>query len=105
MVRDVQLPTKREAITAYFAALPVVPRPSAPWSSPPRPGTASATSRGQGVDLRLAHSKHVKAISYAKAKTDAVDAATLAQLLRGDLVARTTWSVPCSAKRATCCVG
>ena len=28
----------------------------------------------------------MKAISYAKVKTDAVDAATLAQLLRGDLV-------------------
>jgi transposase len=39
-----------------------------------------------GVDLRLGHSRYIKAISYAKVKTDAVDAATLAQLLRSELV-------------------
>jgi transposase len=39
-----------------------------------------------GIDLRLGHSKYIKAISYAKVKTDAVDAATLAQLLRSDLI-------------------
>jgi transposase len=35
-----------------------------------------------GIDLRLAHAKFLKAIAYAKVKTDAVDAATLGQLLR-----------------------
>ena len=40
----------------------------------------------QGIDLRLGHAKYLKAISYAKVKTDAVDAATLAQLLRVDLI-------------------
>ena len=35
-----------------------------------------------GVDVVLAHAKYLKAISYAKVKTDAVDALTLAQLLR-----------------------
>jgi len=35
-----------------------------------------------GVDIVLAHAKYLKAISYAKVKTDAVDAETLAQLLR-----------------------
>lgn len=39
-----------------------------------------------GVDVRLGHCKYIKAISYAKVKTDAVDAATLAQLLRSDLI-------------------
>ena len=39
-----------------------------------------------GVDLTLGHSKYIKAISYAKVKTDAVDAHTLAQLLRNDLI-------------------
>ena len=39
-----------------------------------------------GVDLKLGHSKYIKAISYAKVKTDAVDAHTLAQLLRNDLI-------------------
>ena len=86
-VRDVQLPTKRAAITAYFAGLPGGPAAQR--------AVVESTSNwywlrdllgAQGVDLRLAHSKHVKAISYAKVKTDAVDAATLAQLLRGDLV-------------------
>jgi transposase len=38
--------------------------------------------RSLGVDLILAHAKYLKAISYAKVKTDAVDALTLAQLLR-----------------------
>lgn len=35
-----------------------------------------------GIDVHLAHPLMVKAISYAKVKTDAVDAKTLAQLLR-----------------------
>ena len=86
-VRDVQLPTRREAITRYFAALDGGPRAQR--------AVVESTSTwywlrdlltAQGVDLRLGHSKHVKAISYAKVKTDAVDAATLAQLLRSDLV-------------------
>jgi len=38
--------------------------------------------RSLGVDMVLAHAKYLKAISYAKVKTDAVDALTLAQLLR-----------------------
>jgi len=35
-----------------------------------------------GVELVLAHAKYLKAIAYAKVKTDKVDARTLAQLLR-----------------------
>lgn len=35
-----------------------------------------------GISIVLAHAKYLKAISYAKVKTDAVDALTLAQLLR-----------------------
>lgn len=38
--------------------------------------------RSLGVTIVLAHAKYLKAISYAKVKTDAVDAETLAQLLR-----------------------
>jgi transposase len=86
-VRDVQLPARREALAGYFAALP--------GGSAAQRAVVESTSNwywlrdllgAQGVDLRLAHSKHVKAISYAKVKTDAVDAATLAQLLRSDLI-------------------
>lgn len=39
----------------------------------------------EGVDLMLAHAKHLKAISYAKVKTDKVDSQTLAELLRAGL--------------------
>lgn len=35
-----------------------------------------------GITIVLAHAKYLKAISYAKVKTDAVDAKTLANLLR-----------------------
>lgn len=40
----------------------------------------------EGIDLRLAHAKYLKAIAYAKVKTDSVDSATLAQLLRVGLL-------------------
>jgi transposase len=83
-VRDAELPTSRARIRAYFAALPG-----------PHRAVVESTSNwywlrdllvADGVDLRLGHSKYIKAISYAKVKTDAVDADTLAQLLRSDLV-------------------
>lgn len=38
------------------------------------------------VHLTMAHALYVKAIAYAKVKTDSVDSATLAQLLRTDLI-------------------
>ena len=38
--------------------------------------------RTNGISVVLAHAKYLKAISYAKVKTDAVDAETLARLLR-----------------------
>jgi transposase len=41
---------------------------------------------GQDIPLTLAHAKMLKAISYAKVKTDAVDARTLAELLRVGLI-------------------
>lgn len=41
---------------------------------------------GMGVDLRLAHALQLKAISYAKVKTDKVDSAMLAEPLRVGLI-------------------
>jgi transposase len=41
-----------------------------------------------GIDLVLAHAKYLKAISYAKVKTDKVDSQTLAILLRQNLIPR-----------------
>lgn len=86
-VRAVQRPTRREAISASFAA--------APGGPGARQAVVKSTSNGygrrdplgaQGVDLRIAHWKHLKAIRHATMATDAVDAATLAQRLRGDRV-------------------
>jgi len=39
-----------------------------------------------GIELVLAHAKYLKAISYAKVKTDKIDSETLAQLLRMNLI-------------------
>ena len=84
LVRQADLPTHRDVITAYFATLPG-----------PHQAVVECTGMWywlrdllvpQGIDLRLGHAKYLKAISYAKVKTDAVDAATLAQLLRVQLI-------------------
>jgi transposase len=83
-VREAELATARPAVTAYFATLP-------------GPHRAVVECLGswywmrdlvvpEGIDLRLGHAKYLKAISYAKVKTDRVDARTLAQLLRVGLV-------------------
>jgi transposase len=40
----------------------------------------------EGIELHLAHPLHTKAIAAARVKTDAVDARTLAHLLRADLL-------------------
>jgi transposase len=86
-VQEAQLPTTRAAVSGYFASLP--------GGAAAQRAVVESTSTwywlrdclvAAGIDLRLGHSKHIKAISYAKVKTDAVDAATLAQLLRGDLL-------------------
>jgi len=41
-----------------------------------------------GIELVLAHAKYLKAIAYAKVKTDKVDSQTLASLLRQNLIPR-----------------
>ena len=40
----------------------------------------------EGFDVKLSHPLRTKAIAYAKVKTDKVDSATLAHLLRSDLL-------------------
>jgi transposase len=86
VVEEVTLPTSRSALARYFHGLPE-----------PTVATVEATSswywlrdllEQQDVPLTLAHAKFVKAIAYAKVKTDAVDALTLAQLHRVDLIPR-----------------
>lgn len=86
VLSEASLPTPRSAVARYFHELPE-----------PTQATVEATSSWywlrdlldqQGVPLTLAHAKFVKAIAYAKVKTDAVDALTLAQLHRADLIPR-----------------
>jgi transposase len=81
---EAELPTSRAAVLAYFAKHPgphrAVVESTATWY------WLRDLLVPLGVDLKLGHSKYIKAISYAKVKTDAVDAHTLAQLLRNDLI-------------------
>lgn len=86
VVREASVPSSRSAVARYFAELPAASL-----------ATVEATScwywlrdllEREGVPLTLAHAKFVKAIAYAKVKTDAVDALTLAQLHRADLIPR-----------------
>jgi transposase len=42
--------------------------------------------KDNGIEMVLAHAKYLKAISYAKVKTDKVDSHTLASLLRMDMI-------------------
>ncbi len=86
VVAQASVPTSRFAVARYFEQLPG-----------PSIATVEATScwywlrdllDREGVPLTLAHAKFVKAIAYAKVKTDAVDALTLAQLHRAELIPR-----------------
>ena len=83
IVREAKLPTATRLLEDFFSDLeathPIVECTSS-WY------WLSDWCRANGVELTLAHSKMVKAISYAKVKTDKVDAKTLAELLRADLI-------------------
>lgn len=81
---QVTVPNQRPVLLQYFAQFPG-----------PHKAVVESTGRWYwlrdllvpaGIDLRLAHAKLLKAIAYAKVKTDAVDSATLGQLLRVDLI-------------------
>src|SRR5699024_4909335 len=84
IVREEKSPTSPTRLEAFFNTL-----------EEPAQAVVECTSswywlsdwcRANGVALTLAHAKMVKAISYAKVKTDKVDAQTLAELLRADLI-------------------
>jgi transposase len=76
-VDEAELPATRAVVRAYFTAHPgphrAVVESTATWY------WLRDLLVPLGVDLRLGHSKYIKAIRYAKVKTDAVDAHTLAQ--------------------------
>lgn len=83
-VAQATVPNERLVLRQYFAQFPG-----------PHKAVVESTGRWYwlrdllvpaGVELELAHAKLLKAIAYAKVKTDAVDADTLAQLLRVGLI-------------------
>lgn len=84
IVKEAEIRSSARALRDYFASLPskhyAVVESTTSWY------WISDALREAGVELTLAHSKYVKAISYAKVKTDKVDATTLAQLHRSNLV-------------------
>lgn len=79
-VKGETLPTDPDQIQQYFTRLPgahhAVVECTTGWY------WLSDLCQALGVELLLAHAKHLKAIAYAKVKTDAVDALTMAHILR-----------------------
>lgn len=86
LVRQERLPNVPEIILAYFAALGgshnTVVESTTGWY------WLSDLLEAHGIELVMAHAKYLKAISYAKVKTDKVDSHTLATLLRMNLIPR-----------------
>mgnify|MGYP006293868409 CR=1 FL=1 len=84
VIREAKLPTSRRSLEDFFGSMdgPVkaVVECTSNWY------WLSDWCRANDVELMLAHAKMVKAISYAKVKTDTVDAKTLAELLKADLI-------------------
>ena len=84
VVQEAKLPTSHRSLEDFFGTFdrPVqaVVECTSFWY------WLSDWCRDNNISLTLAHSKMVKAISYAKVKTDKVDAKTLAELLRADLI-------------------
>ncbi len=79
-VKTKNLPTDPKQIQQYFTDLPgdhrAVVECTTGWY------WLSDLCQELGIDLILAHAKHLKAIAYAKVKTDTADALTMAQVLR-----------------------
>ena len=84
MVKQSKLPNHNTSIIRYFEAL-----------GKPHQAVVECTSnwywlsdllKENGIDIALAHAKYLKAISYAKVKTDKVDSQTLASLLRLNMI-------------------
>lgn len=84
IVKEANLKNHKALISAYFASLPGAHK--AVVESTPNWYWLADLLHANDIDLQLAHAKYLKAITYAKVKTDQVDAKTLAQLLRLDMV-------------------
>ncbi len=86
LVNSDRLPTDKEIILGYFKRIKgkhkAVVESTSSWY------WLYDILESNGIDFELAHAKYLKAISYAKVKTDRVDSSTLANLLRMDLIPR-----------------
>jgi len=86
LVKQQRVENVRELITAYFQSLPgshiAVVESTTGWY------WLNDLLEELGIELVLAHAKYLKAIAYAKVKTDKVDSHTLATLLRQNLIPR-----------------
>jgi transposase len=86
IVKQERLPNVDDSIVGYFRSMDgdhkAVVECTAGWY------WLSDLLEAHGIELVLAHAKYLKAISYAKVKTDKVDSETLAKLLRLDSIPR-----------------
>jgi len=83
MINQSKLPNHNSSIIHYFSSMgkphKAVVESTANWY------WLSDLLRENGIEILLAHAKYLKAISYAKVKTDKVDSQTLADLMRARL--------------------
>lgn len=84
IVKQSKLPNEENAILNYFFSQGM--KHKAVVESTSNWYWLSDLLHDHGVELILAHAKYLKAISYAKVKTDKIDSETLAQLLRMNLI-------------------
>jgi transposase len=86
LVKQERLENISELIVDYFQRLPgvhsTVVESTSGWY------WLNDLLEDHGIELVLAHAKYLKAIAYAKVKTDKVDSQTLASLLRQNLIPR-----------------
>lgn len=84
IVKEAKLRNDRRAIRTYFGSLPGIHK-TAVEATPNWYWLADLFDE-LGIEMQLAHTTYLKAITHAKVKTDQIDAHTLAQLLRLDLI-------------------
>jgi transposase len=84
MIKQSKLPNHNMSIIRYFSGMgkqhKAVVESTANWY------WLSDLLKENGIEILLAHAKYLKAISYAKVKTDKVDSLTLADLLRMNMI-------------------
>jgi len=84
IIKQEKLPNDEQTILRYFFTIgkqhKAVVESTSNWY------WLSDLLNDHGIEMILAHAKYLKAISYAKVKTDKVDSQTLAKLLRMDMI-------------------